>query len=137
MAIHLLPLAKLALMAGKAGTSKATGAAMVKQAASLSARKQVPGWVVKGALAGLIGFKLLFLLMLAQKRNVFKSPTQVGSACPHCRHFINLNELSRAFNPRLIDKEFIFSGTCPSCKAVISIRDSSLKSISRDNPPAR
>ncbi len=88
-------------------------------------------------MAGLIGFKLLFLLVLAHHRNVFKSPTQVGSACPHCRHFVNLNEISRAFNPRLIDKEFIFSGTCPSCKAVISIRDSSLKSISRDNPPAK
>ncbi|MEE4380224.1 MAG: hypothetical protein V2J55_22280 [Candidatus Competibacteraceae bacterium] len=130
MAIHLLPLAKLALMAGKTGTSKATGAAMVKQAASLSARKQVPGWLVKGALAGLIGFKLLFLLVLAHKRNVFKSPTQVGSACPHCGHFVNLNELSRAFHPRLVDKEFIFSGTCPSCSEILSIRDSSLKSAS-------
>ena len=130
MAIHLLPLAKLALMAGKAGTSKATGAAMVKQAAALSARKQAPGWVIKGALAGLVGFNLLFLMVLAHKRNVFKSPTQVGSACPHCEHFINLNELSRAFHPRLVDKEFIFSGTCPSCNEILSIRDSGLKSIS-------
>jgi len=130
MAIHLLPLAKLALMAGKAGTSKATGAAMAKQAATVSARKQVPGWVVKGALAGLIGFNLLFLMVLAQKRNVFKSPTKVGSACPHCKHFINLNEISRAFTPRLIDKEFIFSGTCPSCNEIISIQDSHLKSVS-------
>jgi hypothetical protein len=130
MAIHLLPVAKLALMAAKAGASKATGAAVVKQAASLSAGKPVPGWVIKGALAGLIGFKLLFLLIIAHKRNVFKSPTQVGSACPHCRHFVNLNEISRAFNPRLVDKEFVFSGTCPSCNAVISIRDSGLKSIS-------
>ena len=130
MAIHLLPLAKLALMAGKAGASKATGAAMVKQAASLSARKQVPGWLVKGALAGLIGFKLLFLLVLAHKRNVFKSPAKVGSTCPHCRYFINLNEISRTFHPRLVDKEFTFNGTCPSCKEILSIRDSGLKSIS-------
>jgi hypothetical protein len=130
MAIHLLPLAKLALMAGKAGASKAAGAGMVKQAAALSARKPVPGWLVKGALAGLIGFNLLFLLVLAHRRNVFKSPTQVGSTCPHCRHFVNLNELSRTFRPRLVDKEFIFSGTCPSCNAIISIRDSRLKSIS-------
>lgn len=130
MAIHLLPLAKLALMAGKAGTSKATGAAMAKQAASLSARKQVPGWVIKGVLAGLIGFKLLFLLVLAQRRNVFKSPSEVGSACPHCKHVINLNAISRVFTPRLIDKEFIFSGTCPSCNEIISIRDSQLKSVS-------
>ena len=129
MAIHLLPLAKLALMAGKAGASKTAGAAMVKQAAAISARKQLPGWVVKGALAGLIGFNLLFLLVLAHKRNVFKSPTKVGSACPHCKHFINLNEISRVFNPRLIDKEFIFSGTCPSCNEIISIRDSHLKSV--------
>lgn len=130
MAIHLLPLAKLALMAGKAGTSKTASAALVKQAASLSTRKQVPGWVVKGALAGLIGFKLLFLLVLAQKRNLFKSPSDVGGTCPRCRHFVNLNELSRAFHPRLVDKEFIFSGACPSCSEIISIRDSSLKSIS-------
>jgi hypothetical protein len=130
MAIHLLPLAKLALMAGKAGPSKATGAAMVKQAASLSARKQVPGWVVKGVLAGLIGFNLLFLFILAHKRNIFKSPTQVGAACPHCNHVVNLNQISRTFTPRLIDKEFIFNGTCPSCNQIISFRDSSLKSIS-------
>ena len=129
MAIHLLPLAKLALMAGKAGASKTAGAAMVKQAAAISARKQLPGWAVKGALAGLIGFNLLFLLVLAHKRNVFKSPTEVGSACPHCKHFINLNEISRVFNPRLIDKEFIFSGSCPSCNEIISIRDSHLKSV--------
>ena len=128
MAIHLLPLAKLALMAGKAGTSKTTGAAMVKQAAAISARKPLPGWVVKGALAGLIGFKLLFLLVLAHKRNVFKSPTEVGSACPHCKDFINLNVISRRFNPRLVDKEFIFSGTCPSCNEIIAIRDSHLRS---------
>ena len=129
MAIHLLPLAKLALMAGKAGASKTAGAAMVKQAAAISARKQLPGWAVKGALAGLIGFNLLFLMVLAHKRNVFKSPTEVGSACPHCKHFINLNEISRVFNPRLIDKEFIFSGSCPSCNEIISIRDSHLKSV--------
>ncbi len=127
MAIHLLPLAKLALMAGKAGTSKTAGAALVKQAATISAGKQVPGWVVKGALAGLLGFKLLFLLVLAHKRNVFKSPAEVGSACPHCKHFVNLKILSRHFNPRLVDKEFIFSGTCPSCNEIIAIRDSHLK----------
>ena len=54
MAIHLLPLAKLALMTGKAGTAKASGAAIMKQAASISAQGQTPGWLVKGALAGLI-----------------------------------------------------------------------------------
>ena len=127
MDIHLLPLSKLALMAGKTGASKTTGAAMVKQAATISAGKQVPGWVVKGALAGLLGFKLLFLLVLAHKRNVFKSPSEVGRACPHCKHFINLNQISRRFNPRLVDKEFVFSGTCPSCNEIIAIRDSHLK----------
>lgn len=128
MAIHLLPFAKLALMAGKAGTSKTAGASMIKQAALISTRGQVPGWLIKGALAGLIGFKLLFLLVLANKRNVFKSPTQVGYACTHCRHFINLNEISRGFNARLVDKEFMFSGKCPSCGEIITIPDSSLKS---------
>jgi hypothetical protein len=127
MAIHLLPLAKLALMAGKAGTSKTTGAAMVNQAATISARKQLPGWVVKGALAGLIGSKLLFLLVLANKRNLFASPSEVGSACPRCHYFINLNQISRLFNPRLVGKEFVFSGTCPSCNEIIAIRDSRLK----------
>ncbi len=127
MAVHLLPLAKLALMAGKAGTSKTAGATLAKQAAAISARGQTPGWLVKGALAGLIGFQLLFLLVLAYKRNVFKPPTQVGHACEHCRHFINLNEIARGFNARLVDKEFMFNGKCPSCNEVISIRDSSLK----------
>lgn len=131
MALHLLPFAKLALMAGKAGTSKTAGATIVKQAASISARGPAPGWLIKGALAGLIGFKLLFLLVLAHKRNVFKSPTQVGYTCSHCRHFINLNEISRGFTARLIDKEFIFSGKCPSCREIVSIPDSRLKS-----PPA-
>ena len=55
---------------------------------------------VKCALAGVIGFKLLFLLVLAHKRNVFQSPTEVGHACRHCGHFVNLNEISRRFNPR-------------------------------------
>lgn len=128
MAIHLLPLAKLALMTGKAGTAKASGAAIMKQAASISAQSQTPGWLVKGALAGLIGFKLLFLLVLAQKRNVFKSPTRVGVACTHCNHFINLNDISRGFNAKLADREFMFSGKCPSCNEILSIADSSLKS---------
>ena len=128
MAIHLLPLAKLATLAGKAGTSKTAGAAMVKQAAVLSSRGPAPGWVIKGALAGLIGFKLLFLLVLAHKRNVFKSPADVGSACTHCGHFVNLNALSRGFTPRLIDKEFVFSGKCPACGEIFAIPDSSLKS---------
>ncbi len=127
MAIHLLPLAKLAIMAGKAGTAKTSGAAMVKQAAAISARRQMPGWLVKGALAGIIGLKLLFLLVLAHKRNVFKSPTQVGHICRHCGHFINLNEISREFHARLVDKEFMFTGKCPSCSEILSIRDSSLK----------
>lgn len=128
MAIHLLPLTKLALMAGKAGTSKTAGAAIAKQAASISARGPMPGWLVKGALAGLIGFKLLFLLVLAHKRNVFKPPTQVGYTCTHCRYFINLNQISRGFNARLVDKEFMFNGKCPSCNEIVSIPDSSLKS---------
>jgi hypothetical protein len=127
MAIHLLPLAKLALMAGKAGTSKAAGTAVARQAASIAARGKPPGWLVKGALAGLIGFKLLFLLVLASKRNLFHSPAEVGHACDHCGHFVNLNEISRSFNPRLVDKEFIFSGKCPACGKVLAIRDSRLK----------
>jgi hypothetical protein len=128
MAIHLLPLAKLALMTGKAGTSKAAGAAMVKQAGAISSRGPIPGWLVKGALAGLIGFKLLFLLVLANKRNLFKPPTQVGCPCNHCGHFINLNDVSRAFNAKLVDKEFMFTGKCPACNDILSIPDSSLKS---------
>lgn len=127
MAIHLLPFAKLALMAGKAGAAKTTGAAMVKPAAALAARKSPPGWLVKGALAGLIGFKLLFIMVLAHKRNVFQSPKAVGHACPQCRYFIDLNDIARRFTPRLIDKEFIFSGKCPACGEVLAIRDSSLK----------
>ena len=130
MAIHLLPLAKLALMAGKTGTAKSTGAAMVKQAAAISSRGTPPGWLVKGALAGLIGFKLLFVLVLAHKRHVFKSPTEVGSPCSRCGHFINLNDISRGFNPRLIDKEFVFSGKCPACGEILAIADSSLKPVS-------
>lgn len=128
MAIHLIPLGKLALMAGKAGTSKAAGATMAKQAAAIAARGQAPGWLVKGALAGLIGFKLLFLLVLAHKRNVFKPPTKVGFTCGHCQHFINLNEISRHFTPKLVDREFMFTGKCPSCADILSIPDSSLKS---------
>jgi hypothetical protein len=127
MAIHLLPFAKLALMAGKAGSSKATGAAMSKQAAVISASGRTPGWLVKGALAGLIGFKLLFLLVLAHKRHVFEPPTKVGAACRQCRHFINLNALSRGFTPKLVDKEFVFTGKCPSCDAILTLADSSLK----------
>ena len=128
MAFHLLPLAKLALMGAKAGTSKTAGAAIARQAATIAARGPTPGWLIKGVLAGLIGFKLLFLLVLAHKRNVFKSPTQVGYTCSNCRHFINLNEISRGFNAKLVDKEFRFTGKCPICSAILSIPDSSLKS---------
>ena len=127
MAIHLLPLAKLALMSGKAATSKTAGATLVRQAAILSARGKPPSWLVKGALAGLIGLKLLFVLVLAHKRNVFKSPAEVGHACGHCGHFINLNEITRGFNPRLVDKEFVFSGKCPACGEVLAVPDSKLK----------
>ena len=129
MAIHLIPLAKLALMAGKAGTAKTAGAAMVRPAAALAARKSVPGWLVKGALAGLIGFKLLFVLVLAHKRHVFQSPKAVGHNCSHCGHFIDLNAIARRFQPRLVDREFIFSGKCPACGEVLAIRDSSLRPV--------
>ncbi len=128
MAIHLLPLAKLALMTGKTGAAKTTGTALVKQAAAISAQAKTPGWLVKGALAGLLGFKLLFLLVLAQQRNVFKSPSQVGASCAHCGQFINLNEISRRFNAKLADREFMFTGKCPSCTEILTIPDSSLKS---------
>ena len=128
MAIHLLPLAKLALLAGKAGTAKTTGTAVAKQAAAIATQKQTPAWLVKGVLAGLIGFKLLFLLVLAHKRNIFKSPTLVGCACTSCGHFINLNEISRGFNARLTDREFVFTGKCPFCHAILSLPDSSIKS---------
>ena len=135
MAIHLLPLAKLALMAGKSGTAKTAGAAMVRQAAAISSRGKMPGWLVKGALAGLAGFNLLFLMVLARKRNVFKSPTDVGSTCSHCGCFVNLNDIARAFHPRLIDKEFVFSGQCPACGEVLAIPDSSLKSSVQHTTP--
>ena len=128
MAIHLLPLAKLALMTGKTGAAKTTGTAIVKQAAAISAQAKTPGWLVKGALAGLIGFKLLFLLVLAHQRNVFKSPSQVGATCSQCGRFINLNDISRGFNARLADREFMFTGKCPSCTEILTIPDSSLKS---------
>jgi hypothetical protein len=128
MAIHLLPLAKLALMTGKSGTAKSTASVITKQAAAIASRGQTPGWMIKGVLAGLIGFKLLFLLVLAHKRHVFKPPTSVGAACVHCGHFVNLNDISRTFNARLADKEFIFSGKCPTCSQILSISDSSLGS---------
>ncbi len=51
----------------------------------MASRGQTPGWVVKGALTGLIGFKLLFLPVLAHKRNVFKSLAQVGYACAYSK----------------------------------------------------
>lgn len=127
MALHFLPLAKLALMAGKAGSSKAAGSAIVKQAASISSRSALPGWLVKGALAGLIGFKLLLLIVLAQKRNIFRSPSEVGHACPQCGFFINLNDITRHFKASLVDKEFLFAGKCPACAKVVSLPDSSLK----------
>ena len=127
MAIHFLPLAKLALMAGKAGSSRTAGTAIVKQAASISSRGSAPGWLVKGALAGLIGFKLLLLIVLAQKRNIFRSPSEVGHACSHCCHFINLNEITRHFKASLVEKEFLFVGKCPSCGGVVALPDSSLK----------
>ena len=60
MAIHMLPLAKLALMAGKAGSSKTVSAAFAKQTAAMASQGQSPGWPIKGTLAGLIGFTLLF-----------------------------------------------------------------------------
>lgn len=134
MALHLLPLAKLALITGKSATAKKTGATLVKQAAAISIRGKTPGWLIKGALAGLIGFKLLLLLVIAHKRNVFRSPTDVGSACSHCGHFINLNEISCHFTPRLVDKEFLFSGKCPSCGDIVTIADSALKPVKPVKP---
>jgi hypothetical protein len=127
MAIHLLPLAKLALMAGKTGTTKAAGTTMARQATTIASRGQMPGWLVKSALAGLLGFQLLLLLVLAHKRNLFDSPAKVGHTCRHCGHFINLNAISRGFNARLVDREFMFTGKCPSCSEILTIRDSSLK----------
>ena len=128
MAVHLLPLAKLALMGAKAGTSKTAGVAIARQAATIAARGPTPGWLITGVLAGLLSFKLLFLTVLAHKRNLFKSPTQVGFTCASCRRFINLNEISRGFNAKLVKKEFMFIGKCPTCSAILSIPDSSLKS---------
>ena len=126
MALHLIPLAKLALMTGNAGAAKAAPA-LAKQAAAISARGKTPTWLINGALAGLIGFNLLFLLVLAHKRKVFKAPTQVGAACTHCGHFIDLNAIARGFRARLADKEFMFTGKCPSCSHLLSIPDSQLK----------
>jgi hypothetical protein len=42
MAIHLLPLAKLALMAGKAGTSKSAGTTLARQAVAISTHGKTP-----------------------------------------------------------------------------------------------
>lgn len=127
MAFHLIPIAKLALMAGKAGSSKAAGTAVAKNVAAISAKKATPQWLIRGALAGLIGFKLLFLLVLAHKRNITKPPTRVGHFCPSCGHFINLNELSRQFTAQLRDREFVFSGKCSTCGEILAIKDSALK----------
>ncbi|PIE64267.1 MAG: hypothetical protein CSA26_08925 [Desulfobacterales bacterium] len=48
--------------------------------------------------------------------------TRIGSACSHCGHFINLNELSRTFSASLVDKGFKFTGKCPACEENLSIR---------------
>ena len=130
MAINLLPLAKLAMMAGKTAAPKGA-AALTKHAAALATRGQVPGWLVKGVLAGLLGFKLLFLLVLAHQRNLFKRPDPVGCTCSHCGHCIDLTNLSRSFRARLTDREFVFSGQCPACAEILGIRDSSLKNRPR------
>lgn len=127
MAIHLLPLAKLAAMIGKAGSSKAATAALSQKAGLLAAKRQMPAWVVTGVLAGLVGFKLLFLLVLARKRHLFAPPTRIGQPCDRCGHFIDLNTISRDFSAKLEDREFVFTGKCPSCEAILSVKDSALR----------
>jgi hypothetical protein len=127
MAIHLLPLAKLAAMIGKAGSSKAATAALSQKAGLLAAKRQMPAWLISGVLAGLVGFKLLFLLVLARKRNLFAAPTRIGQACDNCGHFLDLNTISREFSAKLADREFVFTGKCPRCEAILAIKDSALK----------
>ena len=127
MAIHLLPLAKLAAMVGKAGSSKAATAALSQKAGILAAKRTMPKWLITGVLAGLVGFKLLFLLVLARKRNLFAPPTQIGQPCDQCGHWLDLNTISRQFRAKLEAREFVFTGKCPQCDAILSIKDSKLK----------
>jgi len=127
MAIHLLPLAKLAAMIGKAGSAKAATAALSQKAGVLAAKRTMPKWLITGVLAGLVGFKLLFLLVLARKRNLFAAPTRIGQPCDKCGHFLDLNTISRTFSAKLEDREFVFTGKCPQCEAILSIKDSALK----------
>ena len=127
MAIHLLPLAKLAAMIGKTGSAKAATAALSQKAGLLAAKRQMPKWLITGVLAGLVGFKLLFLLVLARKRNLFAAPTRIGQPCSECGHFLDLNIISREFTAKLQDREFVFTGKCPQCEAILSIKDSALK----------
>ncbi len=127
MAIHLLPLAKLAAMIGKTGSAKAATAALSQKAGGLASKRQMPKWLVAGVLAGLVGFKLLFLLVLARKRNLFAAPTRIGQPCGQCGHFLDLNTISREFKAKLENREFVFTGKCPRCEAILSIKDSALK----------
>ena len=65
MAIHPLHLAKLPMLAGKAGISKTAGATLARQAKAISARCRAPSGRVKGVLAGLIGFHLALIMLMA------------------------------------------------------------------------
>ncbi|MDJ0781451.1 MAG: hypothetical protein QNJ22_05735 [Desulfosarcinaceae bacterium] len=127
MAIHLLPFAKLAALIGKAGSSKAATAALSQKAGLLAAKRTLPTWLITGVLAGLVGFKLLFLLVLARKRNLFAAPTRIGRPCDACGHWLDLNTISRQFTAKLQEREFVFTGKCPQCEAILSIKDSALK----------
>ncbi|MEJ2641928.1 MAG: hypothetical protein P8010_20375 [Desulfosarcinaceae bacterium] len=127
MALHLLPLAKLAAMIGKAGSGRAATAALSQKAGVLAGKREPPKWLIAGVLAGLVGFKLLFLLVLARRRNLFSAPARVGQPCNQCGHFLDLNTISREFNAKLAGREFVFTGRCPQCGAILSIRDSALK----------
>lgn len=136
MALHLLPLAKLAAMIGKAGSSRAATAALSQKAGVLAAKRELPKWLIGGVLAGLVGFKLLFLLVLARKRNLFSAPARIGQPCEACGHFIDLNTISREFNAKLTGREFVFTGRCPHCDAILSIKDSALKAQPGDRGSA-
>ena len=93
----------------------------------LAVKRTMPKWLVTGVLAGLVGFKLLFLLVLARKRNLFAAPTRIGQPCGKCGHFLDLNTVSKTFSAKLQDREFVFTGKCPQCESILSFKDSAMK----------
>lgn len=103
-------------------------APLLKPVATRVAAKSVATLVLG---TGMVISSFVLLIIMANKRGIFKNPDKVGVNCDTCKHFITLRKISHHFKPDIKTGDVLFIGSCPNCSEPLTVKEASISEVDK------